>query len=59
MNPVAIFWPMLAHVLLVFIVYAVLAVRRVKAVKSGEARASQFKGATKSQPPALRRQTTS
>ena len=44
MNQTAIFWPMLAHVLLVFIVYVVLAIRRGAAVETGEAKVSQFKG---------------
>lgn len=44
MNQTAIFWPMLAHVLLVFIVYIVLAIRRGGAVTTGEAKVSQFKG---------------
>lgn len=43
MTPTAIFWPMLAHVLLVYIVYLVLAVRRRASVRTGEARAAQFK----------------
>lgn len=42
MNPTAIFWPMIAHALLVFIVYVVLAVRRVGAVKAG-AKATDYK----------------
>lgn len=44
MNQVAIFWPMLAQALLVFIVYLVLAQRRGSAVRTGEAKANQFKG---------------
>lgn len=44
MNQTAIFWPMLAHVLLVFIVYVMLAMRRKNAVVSGEAKVGQFKG---------------
>jgi len=44
MNQTAIFWPMLGHVLLVFIVYVVLAIRRGGAVKSGEIKVNQFKG---------------
>jgi len=44
MNQTAIFWPMLAHVLLVFIVYIVLGQRRGGALKTGEARVGQFKG---------------
>ncbi|HHZ08608.1 MAG TPA: hypothetical protein GX405_07490 [Rhizobiales bacterium] len=43
MTPTAIFWPMLAHVLLVYIVYVVLSMRRRASVRSGEARAAQFK----------------
>lgn len=43
MNQTAIFWPMLAQVLLVYIVYVVLGIRRREAVVSGEARVSQFK----------------
>lgn len=43
MNQTAIFWPMLAHVLLVYIVYVVLGARRRQAVSSGEARINQFK----------------
>lgn len=44
MRQLLIFWPVLAHVLLVFIVYGVLAVRRGAAVKTGEANVKQFKG---------------
>lgn len=44
MKQTAIFWPMLAHVLLVFVVYTVLAIRRGAAVKTGEANVKQFKG---------------
>jgi hypothetical protein len=43
MNQTAIFWPMLAHVLLVYIVYAVMAKRRFGAIRSGEVKASRFK----------------
>ena len=43
MNQTAIFWPMLAHVLLVYIVYLVMLKRRHFAVKSGEARVGQYK----------------
>ncbi len=46
MNQAAIFWPMLAQVLLVYIVYAVLSARRRHAVRSGEARVNQFKTRT-------------
>lgn len=43
MSQTTIFWPMLAHVLLVFIVYVVLAIRRRGAVVSGAARAADYK----------------
>ena len=43
MNQTAIFWPMMAHVLLVFIIYAMLGLRRKAAVTSGSAKVSQFR----------------
>ncbi|TGQ73212.1 hypothetical protein EN829_012345 [Mesorhizobium sp. M00.F.Ca.ET.186.01.1.1] len=43
MNQSAIFWPVLAHVLLIYIVYGVMSRRRYFAVKSGEAKAGQYK----------------
>jgi hypothetical protein len=43
MNQTSIFWPMLAHVLLIYIVYCMLGWRRYGAVKSGEARIGQYK----------------
>lgn len=43
MNQTTIFWPMLAHVLLIFIVYVVLAVRRRASITTGEAKVQQFK----------------
>jgi hypothetical protein len=43
MNQTAIFWPMLLHVLLVYIVYAVMGKRRYGAIRSGEVKGSQFK----------------
>jgi hypothetical protein len=43
MNQTTIFWPMLAHVLLIYIVYGVLGRRRYVAVKSGEAKVGQYK----------------
>lgn len=43
MKQTAIFWPMLAQVLLVYIVYVVLGMRRRQAVRAGEARVGQFK----------------
>ncbi|PTE12144.1 MAPEG family protein [Mesorhizobium helmanticense] len=50
MNQTAIFWPVLAQVLLVYIVYLVIGRRRYGAVRSGEAKAGQFK--TRSTEPA-------
>ena len=43
MNQTAIFWPMLAQVLLIYLVYGVMARRRYGAVRSGEARVGQYK----------------
>lgn len=43
MNPTQIFWPMIAHVVLVYIVYLVMFRRRIDAVRSGAARVSQFR----------------
>ncbi|AZV22583.1 MULTISPECIES: MAPEG family protein [unclassified Mesorhizobium] len=43
MNQTTIFWPVLAHVLLIYIVYCVLGRRRYGAIRSGEAKAGQFK----------------
>lgn len=43
MNQTAIFWPMLAHVLLVMLIYALLGLRRKAAVTAGSARISQFR----------------
>lgn len=50
MNQTTIFWPVLAQVLLVYIVYVVMGRRRFVAVKSGEAKVGQFK--TRSTEPA-------
>jgi hypothetical protein len=43
MNQTAIFLPMLAQVLLVYVVYVVMGRRRYVAVKSGEAKVGQYK----------------
>lgn len=43
MNQTAIFWPMLAHVLLVYVVYYWVSKRRIDAVRAGSARSSQFR----------------
>lgn len=43
MNQTAIFWPVLAQVLLTYLVYGVLAVRRRQAIRTGEVKAGQFR----------------
>jgi hypothetical protein len=43
MSQTTIFWPMLGHVLLVFIVYVVLGIRRYGAVRSGAAKPAEYK----------------
>jgi hypothetical protein len=43
MQPTAIFWPMIAHVVLVIIVYGVLGLRRREAVSRGEIKPAQFR----------------
>lgn len=43
MNQVAIFWPMIAHVALVYAVYVLIGLRRKQAVQAGSARVSQFR----------------
>lgn len=43
MNQTAIFWPMIAHVALVFGIYFLIFLRRKAAIQSGSARISQFR----------------
>ena len=43
MTGTAIFWPMIAHVALIFVIYALLGMRRKEAVTSGNAKISQFR----------------
>ncbi len=43
MLPTAIFWPMIAHAVLVLIVYLTVGIRRRNAVLSGEAKQSVFR----------------
>jgi hypothetical protein len=43
MTGFEIFWPMVAHVLLVFVLYALLSYRRVGLVKAGKVQVSQFR----------------
>lgn len=42
-SSTAIFWPMLAQVLLTYVVYVVMSSRRIRAVKAGSAKVSDFK----------------
>jgi hypothetical protein len=42
-SSTAIFWPVLAQVLLTYVVYVVMSSRRIGAVKAGNARPSDFK----------------
>ena len=42
-NSTAIFWPVMAQVLLIYAIYMLVSVRRVGAVKAGKAKASDFK----------------
>ena len=43
MTDTAIFWPMIAHVVLVVALYALLGMRRAAAIKAGQAKTSQFR----------------
>lgn len=43
MTQVAIFWPMIAQVALIYAIYGLVSQRRIKAVKAGKAKASQFR----------------
>ena len=43
MNQTAIFWPMIAHVALVYGVYFMMFLRRMSGVRAGSARVSQFR----------------
>lgn len=43
MQQTAIFWPMIAHVVLVICLYALLGLRRKQAVEQGAAKISQFR----------------
>ncbi|MDK1384471.1 MAPEG family protein [Sinorhizobium sp. 8-89] len=43
MTGFEIFWPMVAHALLVFALYALLSARRVSLVRTGKVEASQFR----------------
>ncbi|ASY67837.1 MAPEG family protein [Sinorhizobium fredii] len=43
MSGFEIFWPVVAHVALVFMLYALLSIRRSAVVRAGKAEASQFR----------------
>lgn len=43
MNATAIFWPMIAHALLVYVVYFLMSRARHRAVATGSAKPSQFR----------------
>ncbi|MEM5471952.1 MAPEG family protein [Hoeflea sp. AS60] len=42
-SSTAIFWPVLAQVLLTYVVYATVSARRVGSIKAGKAKAADFK----------------
>jgi hypothetical protein len=50
MNQTAIFWPVIAQVLLVYLVYGLLGLRRKAAMEAGDARASDFRENRKEPP---------
>lgn len=43
MTGFEIFWPIVAHVLLVFVLYALLSFRRMRLVRAGKVHAAQFR----------------
>jgi hypothetical protein len=43
MNGEAIFWPMLVQMLLTFAIYGLVSLRRIGAIKSGQAKASDYR----------------
>ena len=43
MNQTAIFWPMFAHVALIYGVYFLISKRRIEAIKAGSAKSSRFR----------------
>jgi hypothetical protein len=53
MNQTAIFWPVIAQVLLVYIVYGLLGLGRKAAVQAGDARVSDFRENRKEPPQSL------
>jgi hypothetical protein len=55
MLPTAIFWPMIAHAVLVFVLYGLLRLRRGEAVKAGDAKVSDFRDRVSPEPEASRR----
>lgn len=53
MNQTAIFWPMLAHVALVYGIYVLMFLRRKVAVQAGSTKISQFRENTNEPPESL------
>jgi hypothetical protein len=53
MNQTAIFWPVIAQVLLVYFVYGLLGLRRKAAVEAGDARVSDFRENRKEPPQSI------
>ena len=53
MNQTAIFWPMLAHVALVYGIYVLMFLRRKAAVQAGSTKISQFRENTNEPPESL------
>src|SRR6185312_10175979 len=53
MNQTAIFWPVIAQVLLVYLVYGLLGLRRKAAVEAGDARVSDFRENRKEPPQSI------
>ncbi len=43
MNSAAILWPLIAHVVLVYVIYGLLSLRRFSAIRSGAAASDQFR----------------
>ncbi len=43
MSQTMIFWPMIAHVALVYVIYTLISRQRIVAIKAGNARPSQFR----------------
>ncbi|WP_421778877.1 MAPEG family protein [Hoeflea sp.] len=42
-NSTAIFWPVMAQILLIYAIYILVSVRRIGAIKAGKAKPADFK----------------